>query len=108
VSTGVDRRAQLDEAGHLGDRHGLVPGRHAPPAHPRVHPTAQRQVERYHRTLADELCYAHAWNSEDERHDALHRWLIHFNDHRSHTATGDLPPATRLHAGVSNVMIGHI
>ncbi|GDY33949.1 IS481 family transposase [Gandjariella thermophila] len=70
-------------------------------------PRHNGKVERYHRILAHELCYARAWNSEDERHDALRRWLIHFNYHRPHTATGDQPPATRLHAGVSNVMIGH-
>jgi len=79
--------------------------------HQRIRPFTPRhngKVERYHRTLAEELCYAHAWNSETERHDALRRWLIHFNYHRPHTATGDLPPATRLHTGVTNVMIGHI
>jgi transposase len=42
-------------------------------------PRHNGKVERYHRTLAEELCYARAWNSEAERHEALRRWLIHFN-----------------------------
>jgi transposase InsO family protein len=78
--------------------------------HQRIRPFTPRhngKVERYHRILAEELCYAHAWTSESERHDALQRWLIHFNYHRPHTATGGLPPAARLPTGVTNVVIGH-
>lgn len=71
-------------------------------------PRHNGKVERYHRLLATEFCYAHPWHSETHRRDALARWLIHFNDHRPHTATGEAPPATRLHTVVTNVMIGNI
>ena len=70
-------------------------------------PRHNGKVERYHRLLASEFCYAHPWHSEAHRRDTLSQWLIHFNYHRPHTATGNAPPATRLHTGVTNVMIGN-
>ncbi len=75
--------------------------------HQRTRPYTPRhngKVERYQRILANELLYAHPWASEDHRADAIARWNIHYNYHRPHSAAGDQPPASRLHAGVTNVM----
>ena len=70
-------------------------------------PRHNGKVERYQRTLATELCYARAYTNEAERREAIKRWNIHYNYHRPHTATGDLPPAATLPTGVTNVVTGH-
>ncbi|WP_207125026.1 integrase core domain-containing protein, partial [Actinocatenispora comari] len=75
--------------------------------HQRIRPFTPRhngKVERYNRILADELLYTRAWSSEAERAAAIDVWNVHYNYHRAHTAIGDRPPASRLHAGVTNVM----
>lgn len=75
--------------------------------HQRIRPYTPRhngKVERYNRTLVEELLYAREWTSEAQRTAAITVWNIHYNYHRAHTATGNQPPASRLHAGVTNVM----
>lgn len=75
--------------------------------HQRIRPYTPKhngKVERYQRTLAIELLYAHPWESEQARTDGLAIWLIHYNYHRPHTAARDQPPASRLKTGVTNVM----
>ncbi|TFH74335.1 IS481 family transposase [Cellulomonas sp. HD19AZ1] len=75
--------------------------------HQRIRPHTPRhngKVERYNRILAEELLYARVWTSEAERAAAITTWNIHYNYHRAHTAVSDRPPASRLHAGVTNVM----
>ena len=34
-------------------------------------------------------------------------WVHHYNYHRPHTACADQPPASRVHAGVDNVMTSY-
>ena len=41
---------------------------------------------------------------EADRAAAIQVCNIHHNYHRAHTAVGDQPPASRLHASVTNVM----
>lgn len=75
--------------------------------HQRIRPRTPKhngKVERYNRTLAEELLYARVWTSEAERAAAITIWNVHYNYHRAHTATGNQPPASRLRAGVTNVM----
>jgi transposase len=74
--------------------------------HQRIRPHTPRhngKVERYNRTLAEELLYARVWTCEAERAHAISIWNIHYNYHRPHTAAGDQPPASRLNTGVTNV-----
>ncbi|TDQ04824.1 transposase IS481 family protein [Labedaea rhizosphaerae] len=74
--------------------------------HQRITPYTPRhngKVERYHRILTEELLYAHTWESEHQRTEALHVWNVHYNYHRPHTAAGNQPPASRLHTRVTNV-----
>ncbi|MGW4529303.1 IS481 family transposase, partial [Amycolatopsis sp. NPDC004378] len=78
--------------------------------HQRITPYTPRhngKVERYNRILAEEFLYAHVWLSEEHRTAALAVWNIHYNYHRPHTAAGNRPPVTRLHAGVTNVMASY-
>jgi len=67
-------------------------------------PRHNGKVERYNRTIANELLYSRIWTSEAERAAAIQRWNIHYNYHRDHTAIGDRPPASRLKTRVTNVM----
>lgn len=66
-------------------------------------PRHNGKVERYNRILSEEFLYARTWTSENQRSAALNVWNVHYNYHRPHTAAGNRPPATRLHAGVTNV-----
>ena len=75
--------------------------------HQRTKPYTPRhngKVERYQRTLANELLYARPWTSEEHRRQAIATWNLHYNYHRPHSAAGDQPPASRLQTGVTNVM----
>ena len=59
-------------------------------------PQTNGNVERFHRTLADEWAYAKPYPSEHARQNALPAWLHNYNHHRSHTALGGHPPASRV------------
>lgn len=79
--------------------------------HQRIRPHTPKhngKVERYNRTLAEELLYAREWTSESQRAAAIKTWNIHYNYHRAHTAIGNRPPAARLGHGVTNVMTQNI
>jgi transposase InsO family protein len=67
-------------------------------------PQHNGKVERYNRILAEEFLYARIWTSEQQRTDALGVWNVHYNYHRPHEALGGQPPASRVQAGVTNVM----
>src|SRR5690606_23403236 len=78
--------------------------------HQRIRPYTPRhngKVERYQRILAEELLYAHTWNSEQHPPRRLAVWLTHYNYHRPHSAAGGQPPASRLRTGVTNVMASY-
>ena len=78
--------------------------------HQRIKPFTPKhngKVERYQRTLADEVLYARPYTGEAERTTAIEVWNIHYNYHRPHTAAGNQPPASRLHQGVTNVKRSH-
>ena len=75
--------------------------------HQRTRPYTPRhngKVERYQRILAEELLYARTWTSEAQRAEAISVWTVHYNYHRPHSTAGGRPPATRLQAGVTNVL----
>lgn len=73
--------------------------------HQRIQPYTPRhngKVERYNQILAEELLYAHPYQSETEQAQAVAIWNIHYNYHRPHTACPDQPPATQLPTRVTN------
>ena len=59
-------------------------------------PQTNGKIERFHRTLTDEWAYARPYPSERARRAALPRYLHVYNHHRSHTALGGRPPASRV------------
>ncbi|WP_116111972.1 IS481 family transposase [Austwickia chelonae] len=67
-------------------------------------PRHNGKVERYNRILAEEVLYARAYSSEADRATAIAIWNLHYNYHRPHSAAGGQPPATRVHATVTNVL----
>ena len=78
--------------------------------HQRITPYTPRhngKVERYNRILAEEFLYAREWTSDLQRQQALQIWNLHYNYHRPHSAAGNRPPASRLHAGVTNVQASY-
>jgi transposase InsO family protein len=70
---------------------GITPRRTRP-----YRPQTNGKIERFHRTLGDGWAYARLYDSETARRDALPGWLHFYNHHRAHTATGGLPPMSRL------------
>jgi transposase InsO family protein len=59
-------------------------------------PQTNGKVERFHRTLLTEWAYVREYRSDQARTAALRRWLHLYNHHRTHTALGGLPPASRV------------
>jgi transposase InsO family protein len=59
-------------------------------------PQTNGKVERFHRTLTVEWAYARPYSSDTARVAALRRWLHLYNHHRTHTALGGHPPASRV------------
>jgi transposase InsO family protein len=59
-------------------------------------PQTNGKVERFNRTLIHEWAYAKPYRSESARRAALPRWLHIYNHHRTHTALGGHPPASRV------------
>jgi transposase InsO family protein len=66
-------------------------------------PQTNGKVERYHRTLAQEWAYAHAWTNNQQRTAALHTFLDRYNYRRPHTALAGRPPISRVPADVTNL-----
>lgn len=65
-------------------------------------PQTNGKVERFHRTIQDELYRPHPlFNSEYERERALYDYLSHYNNHRHHTALRGLTPVQRRDAYIS-------
>jgi transposase InsO family protein len=78
--------AWRDEHARLGIRHSRTRTRR---------PQTNGKVERLNRTLLEEWAYKRLYISEKARRAVLSGWLHHYNNHRPHTALGNLPPITR-------------
>jgi transposase InsO family protein len=70
-------------------------------------PKHNGKVERYNRILGEELLYAQAWRSEQERFNAVMAWNAHYNYHRPHGAHNGLPPASATRLRVNNVLASY-
>jgi putative transposase len=58
-------------------------------------PTGNAVVERFIRTLKEELIWLRDWNSADELRLAISAWLHHYNHHRPHQALDWQTPIER-------------
>ncbi len=69
-------------------------------------PQTNGKVERFNRTLLDELAYARPYRSEQERRDAFPGWLHTYNHHRGHTALGLVASARVCAVAVPRLLFG--
>lgn len=59
-------------------------------------PQTNGKVERFHRTVQEEMYRTHAlFTAEEEREKALESYLSYYNQHRPHTALGGLTPVQK-------------
>ena len=56
-------------------------------------PQTNGKVERFNRTMAEELLYSYKLRSEPDRRRRLQAWTHTYNLHRHHTAIGSTPAA---------------
>ena len=59
-------------------------------------PWQNGKAERFNRTMQDGWAYRRAYNTNQDRTDALETWLEEYNYTRPHTACGPQPPITRV------------
>jgi transposase InsO family protein len=62
----------------------------------RYRPQTNGKVERFNKTLLDEWAYGRLYRSNNERRQALSRWLRFYNHRRPHTALDGLTPMAVL------------
>lgn len=67
-------------------------------------PRTNGKAERFIQTALREWAYAYRYPSSAHRADELAPWMHHYNFHRPHSATENLPPATRLGFAGYNVL----
>lgn len=57
------------------------------------HPQSCGRLERFHRTLKEELIWRNEWEDLDELCEAVSNWVHHYNNERPHSALGYKAPA---------------
>jgi transposase InsO family protein len=62
----------------------------------RYRPQTNGKVERFNKTLLDEWAYGRLYRSNNERRQALSRWLRFYNHRRPHTSLDGLTPMAVL------------
>jgi transposase InsO family protein len=67
-------------------------------------PRTNGKAERFIQTLMREWAYAYAYPNSTARTRELPFWINHYNFHRPHSATQNLPPASRLGFELNNLM----
>lgn len=67
-------------------------------------PRTNGKAERFIQTLLREWAYAYTYPNSDARACELPYWIIHYNFHRPHSATGNIPPVSRLGFTGNNVV----
>lgn len=67
-------------------------------------PCTNGKAERFIQTLLREWAYAYTYPNSEARTCELPYWIIHYNFHRPHSATGNLPPVSRLGFIENNVV----
>jgi transposase InsO family protein len=68
-------------------------------------PTTTGKIERFHRTLREELLNDRRFATIDETQAAIDAWLVTYNTERPHQSLGMLTPLSRFHAGHAPAVI---
>jgi len=55
-------------------------------------PTQNAYIERFNRTLRNEVLDAHIFHSLSQVRDLIHDWMTAYNEERPHDSLGNLPP----------------
>lgn len=55
-------------------------------------PTQNAYIERFNRTLRNEVLDAHIFHSLSQVRDIIHHWMTAYNEERPHDGLGNLPP----------------
>jgi len=88
--------------GRLCRRLGLIHRRTRP-----YTPRTNGKAERFIQTALREWAYARAYETSEQRGQHLFPWLHQYNWHRPHASLGYLPPVSRLHYSVNNLVELH-
>lgn len=70
-------------------------------------PKTNGKAERFIQTSLREWAYAHAYPTSDHRKQALEPWLHNYNWHRPHGSLQSMPPVSRLHQPMNNLLRLH-
>ncbi len=70
-------------------------------------PRTNGKAERFIQTALREWAYACAYQSSEQRTQALRAWVHHYNWHRPHTALKSHPPISRLRLDGNNLLRLH-
>jgi transposase InsO family protein len=71
-------------------------------------PQTNGKAERFIQTAIREWAYATAFETSDQRRDALPEWQHRYNWHRPHASLGGKPPISRLGMTANNLLRHHI
>lgn len=70
-------------------------------------PQTNGKAERFIQTALREWAYATAFETSEQRRQALPAWLHRYNWHRPHASLGQLPPISRLGLTRNNLLRHH-
>jgi putative transposase len=56
-------------------------------------PNQNAYIERFNRSLRNELLYPHLFMIQDQVREMSAAWMISYNEERSHASLGRIPPA---------------
>ncbi len=71
-------------------------------------PQTNGKAERFIQTALREWAYAQAYESSNQRRDALATWLHRYNWHRPHASLAKMTPISRLRLTGNNLLRLHI
>lgn len=67
-------------------------------------PRTNGKAERFIQTGIREWAYSRIYQTSEERNSLLQPWTRHYNYHRPHASLNQMPPASRIHIDVNNVL----